>query len=225
MTTTEMKFWRESEKVIFTENFGSVYTSADEAEIASDLVAGCILQKTGELNDFVKVELANGDQGYIRKHRTKDFNAWRSEKLSDGADIITVALKYKGIPYLWGGTSSKAVDCSGFVQSVFFMNGVILPRDASLQGRHGTPVNIANGLSELERGDLLFFGSGRITHVGIYKGDTEFIHASSYVMVNSLDSMRSNYSGYRRRTLISAKRIIGTENDNGIVPVAEHEWY
>ena len=52
--------------------------------------------------------------------------------------ICKVARTFLGLPYLWGGSSAKAVDCSGFVQSVYFMNGLILPRDASLQALHGT---------------------------------------------------------------------------------------
>src|SRR5664280_3620976 len=89
--------------------------------------------------------------------------------------ICSVAKTFLGLPYLWGGSSAKAVDCSGFVQSVYFMNGLILQRDESLQALHGSIVDISNGYSRLEKGNLLFFGSKvngkqRVTHVAIYLG-------------------------------------------------------
>jgi gamma-D-glutamyl-L-lysine dipeptidyl-peptidase len=134
------------------------------------------------------------------------------------------------LPYMWGGSSSKAVDCSGFVHIVYFMNGIILSRDASLQALHGLAVDISDGWHELQVGDLLFFGSVKnskphVTHVAIYKGDSEFIHSAGRVMINSLDSTRSNFSSYRKNTLLSARRIIGSEGSPGIVAVRDHDWY
>jgi len=64
-----------------------------------------------------------------------------------------------------------------------------------------------------------------VTHVAIYKGDGEFIHSAGRVMVNSLDSTRSNYSSYRKNSLLSARRIIGTQDSDGIVSVKDHNWY
>ena len=97
-----------------------------------------------------------------------------------------VALTYMGIPYLWGGSSVKGVDCSGFVQSVFFRNGIILARDASLQALHGLPVDISDGFNRLKKGDLLFFGSkengdSHVTHVALYLGNNEYINSSGRV--------------------------------------------
>ncbi|MBK7132617.1 MAG: C40 family peptidase [Bacteroidales bacterium] len=131
---------------------------------------------------------------------------------------------------MWGGTSSKAVDCSGFMQSVFFRNGLILSRDASLQALHGDHVSVSEGYSDLQKGDLLFFGTrdekgDHVTHVALYIGDSEFIHASSRVMINSLDSSRTNFSSFRKNSLLSARRILGAEDDSGIVLVSSHELY
>lgn len=64
-----------------------------------------------------------------------------------------------------------------------------------------------------------------ITHVAIYKGDSDYIHASGRVMINSLDSTRTNYDSFRRRSLLAARRIIGAEADGGITPVRSHPWY
>jgi len=95
---------------------------------------------------------------------------------------------------------------------------------------HGQEVDISGGWDNLQTGDLLFFGSirnskPRITHVAIYKGDSEFIHSAGRVMVNSLDSTRSNYSSYRRNTFISARRILGSVGNQGITAVKDHDWY
>jgi len=82
----------------------------------------------------------------------------------------------------------------------------------------------------LKRGDLLFFGSGgrmrpKPTHVGMYIGDTEFIHCSGMVKINSLDSTKANFSRFRRDSFLGARRITGAKPGNGIQPVLEHSWY
>ena len=110
------------------------------------------------------------------------------------------------------------------------MNGIILSRDASLQAVHGNDIDLSKGFSQLSMGDLLFFGtkdsSGtHVTHVAIYKGDSEYIHSSGRVMINSLDSTSNNYNSHRKNSLLIAKRIIGVKNDIGIVPVNKHPWY
>jgi cell wall-associated NlpC family hydrolase len=115
------------------------------------------------------------------------------------------------------------------VQNVYFRNGIVLSRDASLQALHGLDVDISNGWSELQKGDLLFFGSirdskPRVTHVAIYKGDGDYIHASGMVRVNSFDSAKANYSDSRTSSLLLAKRIIGNNSD-GIVAVKDHQLY
>jgi cell wall-associated NlpC family hydrolase len=80
----------------------------------------------------------------------------------------------------------------------------------------------------LREGDLLFFGTNRgtlhATHVAIYIGKGEFIHASGRVMVNSLDSTRSNFDPGRMRTLIAARRLLGTSEIKAQT-IAEHPWY
>ena len=119
-----------------------------------------------------------------------------------------------GIPYLWGGNSSKGFDCSGFVQTVFRLMNVDLPRDASQMAEKGTEVPLDDSLENLQIGDLLFFGKTmqRITHVALYLGNHLFIHAEGKVRINSLTPESKVYNDYRRKTLLKAQRIVSPDS-------------
>ncbi|HUX57830.1 MAG TPA: NlpC/P60 family protein [Bacteroidales bacterium] len=230
LSREELTSWKQRERVIFLNNNGSIYSAPEVPEVVGDLTAGSIMEKKGESNGFIKVALPDGREGYVETKKLMDFRSWKEQVFSNDEKIIEVAATFLGFPYLWGGSSSKAVDCSGLVQSVYFMNGIIISRDASLQEHHGLVVDFSNGFNELKMGDLLFFGSkdsngSHVSHVAIYKGDNEYIHSSGRVMINSLDFTQINYNSYRRNSLLSVKRIVGVENDNGIVPVNKHPWY
>lgn len=86
-------------------------------------------------------------------------------------DLLATARCFLGTPYLWGGTSGHGIDCSGYVQQVYRLNGVGLARDADQQALEGRAVDTPAA------GDLLFFGSPRVTHVGLSLGGDDFIHA------------------------------------------------
>ncbi len=229
LSMSDLKRWKHSDRVIATVNSGWLYSAPDEKETAGDIVAGCIVVKEGEERGFTKVSLPDGRAGYLESKSVTDFNKWKAEISASGESIVRCATMFMGLPYLWGGSSIKGVDCSGFSKTVYFLNGMILYRDASQQALHGMTVDISDGYGQLRPGDLLFFGSIRdskphVTHVAVYKGDTEFIHSSGRVRISSLDSTRSNYSGYKKSFLLSAKRIIGS-NDPDIIHVSSHPWY
>jgi hypothetical protein len=100
--------------------------------------------------------------------------------------ILEYAMSYLGAPYLWGGKSPFGIDCSGFVQVVYMMHGIQLPRDASQQAMVGEDISL---LEEARAGDLLFFDNeeGQIIHVGIVLNDRKIIHASGKVRIDLID--------------------------------------
>lgn len=113
--------------------------------------------------------------------------------------ILQTAGMFINAPYLWGGRTCWGIDCSGFTQLVYAVNGIELPRDAWQQAETGSPLSF---VEEALPGDLAFFDNeeGRITHVGIIMDDNQIIHASGRVRVDKFDhygifhSERKKYS-------------------------------
>ena len=106
--------------------------------------------------------------------------------------IVKTAENFIGIPYRWGGSSSKGFDCSGLTMTVYRLNGLNLPRTSIKQWKVGKPVL----RSRLIKGDLVFFATSgwkKISHVGIYKGNNKFIHASGSGKKIRTDSLSSKY--------------------------------
>ena len=131
------------------------------------------------------------------------------------SQLTTVASKYIGVPYVWGGTSANGLDCSGYTQLVFKQLGYTLNRTSAAQYKQGTAVSKAN----LKAGDLVFFntsGSG-VSHVGISLGGSKFIHAgvSTGVTVANLDSSywAPKYVGAKRVADFSAKTVVAAADN------------
>jgi len=129
--------------------------------------------------------------------------------------VMLFANKMLNIPYRFGGSSFLGIDCSGYVQKVFSLLNIPLPRTAREQFRVGEPVR----KDDLSMGDLVFFRTYASfpSHVGIYLGDNLFIHASSRGKKVTIDSLETPY--YFRR-FIGAKRLLKEEPDIAPEPAA-----
>ncbi len=228
----EFESWRNSSRFVFTGRSGDIFLYKGSNELVSDIVNGVIVVDSGGGKEGIaRVALPDGRTGWIAKDVVMDFDKWCSAVKPDPQKMISFAKSLVGYPYLWGGASTKAIDCSGFTRIIYFTGGIILARDASQQFLHGIKVDVSSSIEALQPGDLVFIGyvnkAGveRITHTGMYIGNTEVIHSSGMVRINSLDSTRSNYSSYLGKGLRGARRIIGTESARGTEKVALHKWY
>jgi cell wall-associated NlpC family hydrolase len=187
----------------------SVALKADSKDSAYSVVAlptNYALTVLGAEYGWVFVQDDNGNKGYVKgtditfKNGTKPSNS--SVLLAKrGTDLVNFAKKYLGTPYVWGGTNlNTGVDCSGFVYCVYRNFGITLNRSSSSMYTQGTAVNKAN----LIAGDLVFFSSeGSVDHVGIYIGDNQYIHSSTYgvgVIISSLNTpnAQKTYTGAKR---------------------------
>jgi len=200
MNTSDLDTFRMARKVVYLEQYGFSYTEpVDGSQPVSDLVIGCILQVVNREAGYYQVLYPDGRMGWVKTGEVRDANEVFGKRL-EKEEIVQTAMKFNGIPYLWGGASSKAMDCSGFTSVVYFLNGIILMRDANQQSIQGQVITTEFTHEKLLPGDLLFFGSKasgsqaeRVTHVAIYMGDKEFIHASGKVRINSMDPSSENY--------------------------------
>ncbi|TRX00824.1 C40 family peptidase [Flavobacterium gawalongense] len=117
-----------------------------------------------------------------------DFEGTKISGIKPKEGLINTAFLYLNAPYLWGGKTPFGIDCSGFTQMVYKLNGYKLLRDASQQATQGEPLSF---IEESEPGDLAFFDNeeGNIIHVGIIMEDNYIIHASGKVRIDRLDHL------------------------------------
>ena len=241
MDQSGFKKWQTTDKIIYTGEYGHSYQKPSlKSNPVSDLVAGNILQLSGKEKRFYKVSYPDGRIAYIPfKHATL-YQKWIARPNPTAKEIIGTAMTLIGVPYLWGGTSIKGVDCSGFTKTCYFLNGIILPRDASQQALVGEKVdiydhdtvNMAKCLKNLQAGDLLFFSGSKsrnstpkVTHTAIYIGNGEFIQSASYVKINSMLLGSLNYDDYQSRTLVCARRMISAIGTSEVSRIDRHPFY
>jgi hypothetical protein len=241
MDKVAMDHWKSAKKIIYTQEFGKSYSTANTTSLrVSDLVYGNVLALLSTDDSFYKVSYPDGREAYIPINEALVFDLWKSTRQLTAENILHSAKTMLGLPYLWGGTSVKGVDCSGFTKTAFYMNGFIIPRDASQQVLAGDTVEILdrNGnfdeqraLQQLLPGDLLFFAGSknkspnpRVTHVAIYIGNGEFIHAAGLVRINSFLKERDNYDDFQTRTVVGARRYIHSK-DPQIQPISRSKYY
>ena len=221
LTDEEKDRYLEAPKWICVAEYSRVREAPTETSApVTDITMGNLLRQTGKSRSgWTRVLLPDGREGWVLSHELMDFRLWAESRSGNNLarEIPGLAAGFAGTPYMWGGNTVKYFDCSGLVKFCFFMNGIILPRNASQQQKCGTPVTDG----KYEPGDLLFFGSMKplkITHVGIYMGDGRMVHASQSVKVVLLE----NYE----REVVAATRILGNiDNDKGAVSILRSPYY
>jgi cell wall-associated NlpC family hydrolase len=219
MDLAEFERWKQAPKVIVTAPYTFSHRKPEtDALPVSDLVAGDIVKLKESVGDYFWVEYPEGKAAYVSKKDSDRYDRWLSKLAPTNETIVSTALKMMGIPYLWGGTSFKGMDCSGFTKTVFFLNGQVLARDASQQVHTGEPIE-GPGFAKLEKGDLLFFGSPatessgeKVTHVGIWIGNNQFIHASGQIRIGSVDPDSVEYDAFNTGRFLRARRMLGSSN-------------
>jgi len=147
----------------------------------------------------------------IAKEQAEKMGVSFSLSPDQSTQILEDAKYFKGGRYVWGGTTPQGFDCSGYVQYLYKKHHIHLPRTAWEQSKMGREVN----LDELKKGDLLFFLTDRkrnipITHVGIYIGNGEFIHAASKKQGIIISPITH---GIYAQTFVKAKRVIEDTDD------------
>jgi cell wall-associated NlpC family hydrolase len=210
--------WIAARKVIVLSTYETVRQDAyAHAYPVCDLVAGSLLKNIGSAGAWTMVELPDGRKGFAPDASVADFESWKKNMKPTADGVERTARSLLGVPYLWGGTSTKAMDCSGFTKTVYLMNGMQLNRDAYQQAEQGLEIAPGEKFQNLRKGDLLFFGRkarentpAEILHVALYLKDRSFIHSSGMVKINSLDPASPVFDAGKVKSFICARRIIPT---------------
>ena len=177
------------------------------------------LLKTDETGEYYLVQSPDAYVGWIDAKNIKKMTLkeWAEKRRIARDDkpmknkILEITKPIMGIPYVWGGTTNAGMDCSGLTQFIYKNVGVNLPRDADEQSGVGDLVAFRGYLENLRAGDLLFFsgGSGRISHVAISLGGTDFMQSigKKGVHIASLDPDSPLYDESTTKKFIFAKRV------------------
>lgn len=175
------------------------------------LPAGTIFQIIGVDGSWYKISY-NGTTGYVSSEYVQTVKETASRGTatattatsSMGAQIVAYAKQFLGTPYVYGGNGPNSFDCSGFTKYVYAHFGVTLNRTATDQLANGTAVS----KSQLQLGDLVFFRANTtkpVSHVGIYIGGGQFIHASTNTYSVQIDNLNS---GYYSRVYVYGRHIM-----------------
>tara|TARA_R110002050_G_scaffold16719_1_gene50385 strand:+ start:12801 stop:13997 length:1197 start_codon:yes stop_codon:yes gene_type:complete len=224
ITPAELNMWKSVPKIIFTQITGSAYSEPNiKSQVVSDLVAGGILELLDEQNNFYKVKYPDHRIAFVRKAEAEVYSDWLAKTNPSEENLVATSKKLMGLPYLWGGTSPKGVDCSGFTKTIYFLNGMIIPRDASQQVRTGEEIDQNKNFEKLVPGDLLFFGrqatdstTEKVVHVGMWIGNNEFIHSSGQVKISSIDQDAPNFDAHNLNRYLRSNRLLN-KTTNGLL--------
>ena len=177
---------------------------------------GAVVSIVGIDNGWYKIKTSSGATGYVSSEymvTCKDSSGSRGDgttavavasNSSMGQQIVDYAKQFLGVPYVYGGNGPNSFDCSGFTSYIYRHFGYTLNRTASTQLSNGVAVS----KSELQPGDLVFFRyntSYPASHVGIYIGNGQFIHASTNKYQVQIDQL---LTGHYANVYIAGRRIL-----------------
>ena len=216
---TTKEYWEDyqnSNLVLITSPFVYVYptsdcchTGKDAATLVTGATLGTMLKLVSEDSSAYKVALPDGRIGYVQLENGQVIEAFNKITRGTADSIIALARQFIGLPYYWGGTTPYGYDCSGFMQTIYKMNGIHLLRDAHQQYEQGEAVI---SREDLVKGDMLFWSTYRAgaSHVGIYMGNNEYIHSagSHGVAINSFDPTQPNYREDLDQKYLGARTIL-----------------
>lgn len=238
ITVDEATFqnWQVAPKVVYWKDFGfSLLNPTPKSPRVSDLVAGALLERGQSSAAYTEVKYPDGRVAFVANAEIRPIENWLSEADPSPTAFLTTAKSMLGRPYLWGGTSGKGMDCSGFTKTVFYLHGMILQRDASQQVHTGLEIPFDSTLSQIQAGDFLFFGyqatpekKERVTHVGIYLGDGQFIHSGDDnpgIRIQSLYPDRPGFAPHRLARLLHARRMWSEPGKNGVQWIKDSDFY
>src|SRR5690606_16174570 len=175
---------------IDTKQFQKI-SESDYAQLSSDpvILNGDLIEYVTAQDNFLMPIPIGASLSFLNHPEVNvqgfDFEGLKTSGVKPKPNIVTTAFLYMNAPYLWGGKTPFGIDCSGFTQMCYKLNGYRLLRDASQQATQGEPLSF---IEESEPGDLAFFDNeeGRITHVGIIMENNYIIHASGKVRIDRL---------------------------------------
>lgn len=218
ISPTDLDAWKATPKIIYTKIYGSTYSAPNtNSQVVSDIVAGGVLTLLSDEKEFFRVEYPDKRIAYINKSEAQFYDVWLSQTNPSEENLVATSKQLMGLPYLWGGTSTKGVDCSGYTKTIYFLNGIILPRDASQQIHTGEQIDDVQNFESLQPGDLLFFGkkatdsaTEKVIHVGMWIGNNEFIHSAGQVHISSVDKNAANFDEYNLNRYLRTKRVVNS---------------
>lgn len=230
----QLDAWNQAPQVVVTSIYGFVYEKpSTSSQHVSDVVASNRLKLLGKSGAFYNVEYPDGRKGYISVKDAQKVTDWRKAIKQEANSIIATGMKLNGIPYMWGGMSTKGVDCSGFIRTILYMHDIVIPRNASQQAKKGQHLEIEPDFSNLIPGDLVFFGRkatedkpAHVSHVGMYIGNQKFIHSLGWVHVSSFNPADPEYDEYDLNRLLWAQRVLPYINkEDGLTTTDKNEFY
>ena len=164
-------------------NLDSRFVSSELVQVISNASTNHVFPISigATLPNLKNSNLSIGKHTFVFEGSTSNTSVQKSIQ-----DLKETAFLFLNAPYLWGGKSPFGIDCSGFTQLIFKLNGYQIPRDASQQVELGTPLSF---VEEAQSGDLAFFDNeeGNIVHVGMVIDNQQIIHASGCVRIDKFD--------------------------------------